>query len=214
MKKVIRLVFSIAPVLFFSAVVFAAPLQINESSPLVIGNVCNQMNQLLTASGGSGPTPYKWKITSGTLPAGLTMPSSFATMSTVITGKPTTVQTKTFTVQVTDGAGTKVQKVFSLTIDPPLPLTITNSSSTLPAGTLGTAYSASMFTSPGGCVPLVWTITVGQLPPGLSLHQNSSGQDNNVISGTPTTRGTYVFTATVRGNDGQTASMQFSITIN
>ncbi|MBI3802581.1 MAG: putative Ig domain-containing protein [Nitrospirae bacterium] len=214
MKKVIGLLLGIAPGLFFAAITVAAPLQINESSPLVNGNVCNQMNQFLTASGGSGPTPYKWKVSAGTLPSGLTMPSSFATMSTVITGIPSTVQTKTFTVQVTDGARHTASKVFSLTIDPPLPLTITNQNSTLPAGTLGTAYSANLFTSPGGCLPLVWTITTGQLPPGLSLHQNSSGKDNNVISGTPTTRGTYVFTATVRGNDGQTASMQFSITIN
>jgi hypothetical protein len=214
MKKVIGLLFGIAPILLFAATVVAAPLQIDTSSPLVNGNVCNQMNQFLTASGGSGPTPYKWKVISGTLPAGLTMPSSFATMSTVITGKPTTVQTKTFTVQVTDGAGTKVQKVFSLTIDPPLTLTITNQSSTLTSGTVGTAYQANLFTSPGGCFPLVWSITVGQLPPGLSLRQNSSGNNNNIISGTPTTRGTYVFTARVRGNDGQTASKQFSITIN
>jgi|SRR5579884_2073171 len=214
MKKVIRLLFGIAPFLLFAATVVAAPLQINESSPLVNGNVCNQMNQFLTASGGSGPTPYKWKITSGTLPAGLTMPSFFATMSTVITGTPTTAQTKTFTVQVTDGARNTASKVFSLTIDPPLTLMITNPSSTLASGTVGTAYQANLFTSQGACVPLVWSITAGQLPPGLSLHQNSSGNDNNIISGTPTTRGTYTFTATVRANDGQTASMQFSITIN
>src|SRR5579884_4005937 len=153
MKKVIRLLFGIAPFLLFAATVVAAPLQINESSPLVNGNVCNQMNQFLTASGGSGPTPYKWKITSGTLPAGLTMPSFFATMSTVITGTPTTAQTKTFTVQVTDGARNTASKVFSLTIDPPLTLMITNPSSTLASGTVGTAYQANLFTSQGLASP-------------------------------------------------------------
>jgi len=205
MKKVIRLVFSIAPVLFFSAVVFATPLQINESSPLVNGNRCNAMNQFLTASGGSGPTPYKWKVISGTLPAGLTMPSSFATMSTVITGTPTTVQTKTFTVQVTDGAGTKVQKVFSLTIDPPLTAVITNQTTSFSA-TVGTFFSFNVF-SQGGCNPRTFSITAGQLPPGMSL-------SGNVISGTPTTAGSYAFTVTLHTQDGQTTSQPFTITVS
>lgn len=205
MKKVIGLLFGIAPFLLFAATVVAAPLQIDTSSPLVNGNVCNQMNQFLTASGGSGPTPYKWKVISGTLPAGLTMPSSFATMSTVITGKPTTVQTKTFTVQVTDGAGTKVQKVFSLTIDPPLTAVITNQTTSFSA-TRGTFFSFNVF-SQGGCNPRTFSITAGQLPPGMSL-------SGNVISGTPTTAGSYAFTVTLNTQDGQTTSKPFTITVS
>ena len=52
-----------------------------------------------------------------------------------------------------------------------------------------------------------WSIAAGQLPPGLSLSRN-------VISGTPTTRGTFTFTARVRDNGGHQASQQFSITVS
>lgn len=82
----------------------------------------------------------------------------------------------------------------------------TISSSSLPAGTSGTAYRASLAIS-GGAGPYTYRLTSGQLPAGLSL---SSG----VISGTPTTRGTTNFTAEVTDSTGTRASKQLSITIN
>jgi Putative Ig domain len=188
------------------------PLMITTTS-LPNGNVCASYTAFITANKGGGLSLDVWTIVSGTLPAGLTMATSYGIESTVISGTPTTVQTTTFTVQVQDSAGETATQPLSITIDPPLPLTITNQGSTLASGTVGTTYSASLFTN-GGCLPLVWSITAGQLPPGLALTQNSRGQDNNIISGTPTTAGKFDFTATVTSHDGQTAFMRFSITIN
>lgn len=75
----------------------------------------------------------------------------------------------------------------------------------LPAGATGVAYSAQLQAS-GGTGTYTWTRTAGSLPVGLSL--SSSG----VISGTPTTAGTYNFTVQV--SDGiQTASRGLSITV-
>jgi hypothetical protein len=188
------------------------PLMITTTS-MPNGNVCASYTAFITANKGGGSSLDTWKIVSGALPAGLTMAQSFGIMSTVVSGTPTTVQTTTFTVQVQDSAGETATKTLSIEIGPPLSLVITNQSSTLASGAVGTKYSASFFTN-GGCLPLVWSITAGQLPPGLALTQNSTGQDNNIISGTPTTAGTFTFTATVKSQDGQQASMQFSITVS
>jgi hypothetical protein len=177
------------------------------------GNVCANYTAYITANKGGGSALDVWTIVSGTLPAGLSMARSYGIESTVIYGTPTTVQTTNFIVKVQDNASETATQPFTITIDPPLPIVITNQSSTLAPGTVGQSYAISLFND-GGCSPFVWSITAGQLPPGLALTQNSTGQDNNVISGTPTTAGTFVFTATITDSRGAHASEQFSITIN
>lgn len=87
-----------------------------------------------------------------------------------------------------------------------LPLSITTTSP-LPDSTKGTAYSTSLLVS-GGTAPFTWTVTGGSLPPGLTL----SGA--GAISGTPTTVGSYSFTAQVADSDPgtpQTASRTFAL---
>ena len=76
--------------------------------------------------------------------------------------------------------------------------------SALGSGTVGTVYSASL--SATGAAPLHWVLSSGSLPNGLSL--SSVG----VISGTPTTAGTFTFIVTV-GNFAGSASQSFTITI-
>lgn len=57
-------------------------------------------------------------------------------------------------------------------------------------GTVGIAYSETL-NAAGGTSPYSFSLASGSLPPGLSL--SSSG----VISGTPTSAGTYTFSVTV-----------------
>jgi GH18 family chitinase len=78
------------------------------------------------------------------------------------------------------------------------------SASALSSGTVGRSYSASL--SASGAAPLRWELPSGSLPNGLSL--SSVG----VISGAPTTAGTFTFTVTV-GNFAGSASQSFTITI-
>jgi hypothetical protein len=78
------------------------------------------------------------------------------------------------------------------------------SASALSNGTVGTPYGASL--SATGAAPLQWALSSGSLPSGLSL--SSAG----VISGTPTTTGTFTFIVTV-GNFAGSASQSFAITI-
>lgn len=84
------------------------------------------------------------------------------------------------------------------------PVEIT-STSPLPAGTTGTAYTPTTLSATGGTEPYAWSAG-GTLPPGLTL--DAGGE----ISGLPTASGTFTFDATV--TDGTTSDTKpFSITI-
>jgi Domain of unknown function (DUF4214)/Putative Ig domain/Ig-like domain from next to BRCA1 gene/Matrixin len=88
----------------------------------------------------------------------------------------------------------------------PGPLTIVTSA--LTGGTVGAAYSQSISAS-GGTLPYAWSLVagLGTLPPGLNL---SAG---GVITGTPTTEGTYNFTVRVTDNVGATVQKALGIVV-
>ncbi len=67
--------------------------------------------------------------------------------------------------------------------------TITLSPASLPGAQLGASYSQTV-TASGGAGPYQFSLSDGALPPGLTLAQNG------LLSGTPTTAGTYRFTIT------------------
>lgn len=137
------------------------------------------------------------------------MLESYGVQSTLISGTPTQEETKTFTVKVQDQSGSST-RTFSITIDPPTPLVITMPGATSKAGTVGTAYFQNLFAN-GGAQPYTWSVTAGQLPPGLALIKASNG---NRVEGTPTTAGTFTFTLTVTDKFGAKTSQQTSITIS
>lgn len=70
----------------------------------------------------------------------------------------------------------------------------------LPDGEVGNAYPEVNFAALGGTSPYTWSVTDGTLPEGLSL--SSAG----VLSGTPTTEGTFQFTVTVTDSNSVTAT--------
>jgi hypothetical protein len=74
-------------------------------------------------------------------------------------------------------------------------------------GSVGTTYNQTLISS-GGKAPIVWTISMGSLPPGLILN-GSTG----VISGSPTTQGTYRFTMQANDAKGANATKALSIVI-
>jgi Putative Ig domain len=82
---------------------------------------------------------------------------------------------------------------------------------TLPNGTAGTAYSAVVKAS-GGCTPYKWTISSGAIPPGITAKASSTTTSLN-FSGTPTTAGTYSFTVKVTGCGGGTSQVAYNVVI-
>ncbi|HEV3400348.1 MAG TPA: Ig domain-containing protein [Acidimicrobiales bacterium] len=173
------------------------------------GNVGTNYTGYIEACCGSG-SPYRWSLVAGRVPDGLKFAGDSLRLiqTTAVTGRPTTVQTTSFTVEARDGSGNTARKTFSITIDPPRPLVITNQSDTLAPGRVGASYATGVFAD-GGVPPYRWSLVAGALPPGLSL-TTSPGR----ITGTPTTAGTFTFTLRVADSGGQQATGQFSITIS
>ena len=92
-------------------------------------------------------------------------------------------------------------------------LEITFPSSCCVNGTAGASYSQT-FDANGGLKPYRWSIVKGELPPGLQITNSYSTNDPGVISGTPTTAGTFAFTVRVTDSLGDQADMNGKITIH
>jgi hypothetical protein len=94
----------------------------------------------------------------------------------------------------------------SVVVNPPISVTM---SSPLPAGTVNAAYSQTL-TASGGTAPLVWSVSSGVVPPGMSL------SNGGVLSGTPTTAtgSPFTFTALVVDVNSITTSKPFTVTIS
>ncbi len=155
----------------------------------------------------NGSGSYRWSITSGNLPAGLSLDPNTGQ----VFGTPTVTGTFAFQAQVIDNQTQQVARQN-------LSLLVASSSSglndlsiltnNLPTGTLDRPYSRILELS-GGTAPFSWSITAGALPDGLDLN-TATGE----ISGTPSLRGEETFTVRVTDGRGQTESRTLSITIN
>ena len=155
-------------------------LIINNSSPPANGVVNVSYSYTFTATGG---TPgYTWSKTAGTLPTGLSLGAGG-----VLNGTPSVAGTYTFTIQVQDSLGATSAAPFSMTVA----AQVNVSSGAAPGGTTAVPYTFQL-TATGGNLPIVWSITVGSLPTGLSL--GSPNCLNGQICGIPTGSGTSNFT--------------------
>src|SRR5262245_17011054 len=176
----------------------AAALSITTAS-LPDGFVGQSYNQPVIATGGTAP--LSWSISAGTLPLILNLNQSTG----VISGTPTVAGTSSFTVRVADSGGQEDTQALSIRINPPSPPTITTTS--LPGGTVGLAYSEDL-TATGGTGTLAWSLSGGSLPANLSI--SSTG----TISGTPTNTGTANFTVRVTDSLAQSDPQTLSIAIS
>jgi hypothetical protein len=155
----------------------------------------------LTALGGNPPvTADTWSLAGGSLPPGLNLSTAG-----VISGTPTTVGTFPFLVEVMDTGAPQheASRQFSITVVAPVAIT----TPALPPAAPGTQYT-QVVTATGGVPPYTFTST-GTLPPGLTLSSTTG-----VVSGIPTTAGTYTFTVMVSDSLGIFATQTYTILIS
>ena len=144
------------------------------------------------ASGGT--SPYTFALTTGSLPAGLSLDPNLG----AIDGSPTTAGTSTFTITATDANGATGSQPYTLTI-----ITIAITPTSLPTGTVGVSYNQTL-SATGGTGPYTFAVNQLDFPAGLSL--SSSG----VITGSPTNAGRATFAISATDANGVTGSQNFT----
>lgn len=156
----------------------------------------------IIATGGSGDG-YRWRVSNGTLPAGLTLAQE-GTPSTMLAGTPPAGADGDyeFTVTVTDSANNRATMDFTMNVqNNVVPLNFVTQD--IPDGEENFAYSATL-EAEGGKGEYSWRVQGGELPPGLTLDNAGSGT-TTTIEGTPNMSGNFTFQIEVRDEDGENA---------
>lgn len=161
----------------------------------------------VTLSGTGGITPYKWSLTSGALPACLSLTSG-GVLSGTITSACAGTYTPTFTL-TDSGTATALTATSQLTMVIAQAAQITFTGAVPSTGTYNVAYSGSAAAT-GGAGALTYALASGStLPTGITLSAASGA-----ISGTPTTVGTYSFAVIASDAYGDSAtSPSYTLTV-
>ena len=182
-------------------------------------------SQNLIASGGT--TPYRFARLSGALPPGLALSADG-----VLNGTPASVGSYNFSARATDAKGNSGQQDYTVVIVAPrcptgmyrlggecaCPAGLTKEGNTctqvvavaiapptLPGGTQGETYPRQNLIASGGTAP--YQFASGGLPPGSTLSIDGA------LTGTPTSIGSYGFTAIARDAKGSSAAHDYTVII-
>nr|MCU0247897.1 Ig domain-containing protein [Bryobacter sp.] len=148
----------------------------------------------LTAQGSGAPFTYR--VSGGSLPPGLQLSTGGQ-----IAGTPRDDGEFEFRVTVTDRTGLTYTQRYEITVAAILAIV---TQTPLRSGQLGSNYGIA-FRATGGVAPYTWSLSSGQVPPGLTLAVDGT------LAGTPTRAGTFGFTVAVRDRGGRAVARSFTI---
>ncbi len=181
----------------------APPPPTITTASLPNGQVGVAYSATLAATG--GVAPYSWTVTNGLLPQNLSLASTG-----LISGTPTLPATNdSVTFQVKDSSSPAQTQTATLTITI-APATLAITTSALPNGQVGVAYSTTLALT-GGTTPFTWTLTSGILPNNLMLNPDGTitGTPAATVTSTPLT-----FQVKDSGTPQQTQSVNLTLTID
>ena len=142
---------------------------------------------------GTATQPADYTNTTGTLT--FTPGQTTRTITVPVIGETVPEANETFFVNLSGATNVTIadnQGVGTITNDD-VPVTV--NPATVPNGTVAVAYSQT-FAASSGVAPYTFAVTAGALPGGLTL------SPGGVLSGTPTTGGTFNFTVTATDSSG------------
>lgn len=145
----------------------------------------------------TGVAPFSWVVSSGALPAGVTLNA----ITGAVAGTPTGIGPYSFTIQSTDSTGNGASLAYTGTAHSFATLTIYP----LAFPVANASVVNQTFSANGGTAPYTWAITSGTLPNGLSLNTTTG-----VISGTDSPSGGWAFTLRVKDNLGFSTIQPYS----
>lgn len=188
-----------------------------ELGPFPVG--VNLLTSVISVPGAIGP--MSWRITAGTLPAGLSLrvptptgvlrdPAPQQLTYAELVGTPTTAGTSTVTFRATDSNGLTATRTYTIRVAAAVPLSITPEPGSAPV--VG-EFTGQWIDGAGGLKPYRWTVAGGALPPGMSLIQDVATGPSVRVAGTPTAAGTYDWVLQLTDAQGSTVTRAFSTTV-
>jgi uncharacterized protein (TIGR03437 family) len=178
-----------------TTIIVTAPLEIGTLAASARNN--NPFTASLAASGGA--PPYSWRISSGSLPAGLSL-NSTGQISGLVTAPPGSYP---FTAMVTDAHAGTASRSLNITVTGPV-----IAPQTLPNAQAGAPYNQTVKSS-GGIPPNTWSIVSGALPGGVALDRT-----NGTISGSPEAAGQFSFSIKVADSFASFSTAALNITVD
>ena len=199
-----KLVRTLALVLCLLAAGWAeAAVTLSCSKPVNKGTVASPFTVTCSAKGGSAITHWNISLDG----AGAFTASNVSSINASISASAGT-HSVTIKAQDLGGASTTIKDTITVSspavTSSPAPLQI--ATATLPGGTVGTAYSASLQAA-GGTAPYAWSVVSGSLPAGLALTTGGS------ISGNPSTAEQSTFTLQAKDSAASPQAATVSLTI-
>jgi|GEM_PF-1758525 len=177
------------------AVVVNPPVTIQTSS-LPGGWVSKNVSGNVSFSGGTSPVTVQ--VVGGAMPTGVSLggDGSFG-------GSLGAAGSFMVSIRATDAVGSFDTRSYTIDVRPQMQL---GPSGNLPAATVGAPYSVGVGATTNASAPNI-SMGMSAVPGGLSF-------GNGVLSGKPTTVGTYNFGFTATTSDGETASTEITLLVN
>lgn len=178
----------------------SAPVLVLAQPDLPAVSASNAFNEVLTSSGGTAP--YRYAVSAGALPAGVTLSSAG-----VLSGTAVVAGNYAFTITVTDsssGTPATLSRAYRLDVQAPqVELALPE----LPDADGGLDYRQAL-TASGGAAPYRFALRSGRLPAGLVLAETGE------ISGAPTQAGSFDFDVQVTDANAFTGMRSYRLLVD